>query len=317
MSKAKGVQLKTLGWDIDLQDPTQPYLDTSQKQKIMTQLGRIVSQLNDLRFEKLGSIIERDGMYFVGKCLAPAFIFHDRERLLDIPCGPFNSDKEYYDALLFVYLRHVEKLPLYGNVFFDPKPCEKDFQDWDAFLSTFEEWSLRTPDEEESLQNLLDYHTAGHFMRQMIPSLESTSSPPGFSLYHHDLSTGNLFVNDELEISCIIDWAYASTVPTTTANSTPGLPHPRDGTEPYLEMAFRSAFNVVKESPWICARRASHFTRLCLLDSQQEIVHLKELWGTDGLDEIQVWRLFRSAQRTENDLIQLAKELAEDDEDHE
>ena len=136
MSKAQGVQLKTLGWDSDLRNPEAPHLSATHKSRIMTRLGEIVSKLNDLRFDKLGSVVESDGEYSVGECLAPPFIFHDREFLGNINRGPFNSDKEYYDALLDVYARHLEELPLSSNVFFSgPKPKQRDFAKWEDYTS--------------------------------------------------------------------------------------------------------------------------------------------------------------------------------------
>jgi len=79
----------------------------------MRQLGGIASQLLNLRFNKIGSLFEEAGEYRVGKCLSPAFIFHDRETLGDaILRGPFEHDDNYYQALISVFLLHVQELRL-------------------------------------------------------------------------------------------------------------------------------------------------------------------------------------------------------------
>jgi hypothetical protein len=100
-----------------------------QKEKIMRQLSGIASQLSNLRFNKIGSLFEKAGEYRIGKCLSPTFIFHDRETLGNaILQGPFEYDNDYYQALISVFLLHVQELRLQHNVFFTPIPILKDFE---------------------------------------------------------------------------------------------------------------------------------------------------------------------------------------------
>jgi hypothetical protein len=50
----------------------------------------------------------------------------------------------------------------------------------------------------------------------------------GFPLYHPNKSTQNIFVDENLQITYTINWAFASSVPPTILLVCPGLPHPSD-----------------------------------------------------------------------------------------
>lgn len=336
MSKAPGTQLQDSRWDPHPLEkgvfPQQQYLTQSQKEKVMRQLGGISSQLLNLRFDKLGSLFEEAGEYRVGKCLSPAFIFQDRETLGDvIQRGPSEHDDDYYQALISVFLRHVQELRLQHNVFFAPVPSLENFETSQSRRAAVSRWEdfVKIGGKIDSGQNRLDYCTAGHFMQQMVPFLRGETfgalSKPvdGFPLCHPDLSASNIFVDSELNITCIIDWAFASTVPVSTALVTPGLPHPRDGTEPYLDLAFKSGFiadrlyEEVKLEPslWECTRKASLFNRLVLLDGLQDYYYFKELYQSiyKPVEKVNISALFKTAQK-EDRLVELAEELADDEE---
>ncbi|OBT77340.1 hypothetical protein VF21_03433 [Pseudogymnoascus sp. 05NY08] len=171
-------------------------------------------------------------------------------------------------------------------------------------------------------------------MRKSLGS-NTTSSSPQFqfsmtlkhlkadALQFLDLSTSNIFVDSDLDITCVIDWAFASTVPVSTALITPGLPHPRDGTEQFLDLAFKSGFVAdrphgeakLELSLWECTRRAWFFTRLVLLDGLQDYYYFKELYTSvyKPTEDINISVLFKTAQK-EDKLIELAEELADDEE---
>ena len=216
MSKAPGTQLQDFRWDPHPLEkgifPQRQYLSNTQKEKIMRQLGGIASQLLNLRFDKIGSL--EAGEYRVGKCLSPAFIFHDRETLGDaIQRGPFEHDDDYYQALLSVFLVHAQELRLQHNVFFAPIPILKDFETSQSRRSAGDRWEdfTKIGGKIDSGKNRLDYCTAGHFLQRMIPFLRGeafkTLARPvdGFPLCHPDLSTRNIFVDSDLNITCIID----------------------------------------------------------------------------------------------------------------
>jgi hypothetical protein len=171
MSKAPGTQLQDFRWDPHPLEkggfPQHPHLSKTQKEKIMRQLGGIASQLLNLRFSKIGSLFEEAGEYRVGKCLSPAFIFHDRETLGDdILRGPFEHDDDYYQALISVFLLHVQGLRLQHNVFFAPIPILKDFETSQSRRSASRRWEdfVKIGAKIDSGKNRLDYCTAGHFM---------------------------------------------------------------------------------------------------------------------------------------------------------
>lgn len=298
MSKAPGTQLQNHRWHPHPLDkgvfPQRQQLSQMQKEKIMQQLGGVVSQLLNLRFNKLGSIFLEAGEYHVQKCLSPAFIFQDRETLRDVKQGPFTHDDEYYQALISVFLRHAQELRLQHNVFFAPIPSLKEFETSQSRRSAISRWEdfVKIGGKIDCGQNRLDYCTAGHFLQQMVPHLRgetfgALSKPAnGFPLCHPDLSASNIFVDSELNITCVIDWAFTSTVPVSTALITPGLPHPRDGTEPFLNSAFKASFlenglydkKQLAQALWESTRRAWLFTRLTLLDGSQDYHYFKKLY---------------------------------------
>ena len=76
-----------------------------------------------------------------------------------------------------------------------------------------------------------------------------------------------------------MDWAFASSVPMAELLTTPGLPHPKDDTEPSLTAAFRAGFTnhlereeskIVLPAVWEARRKVWLFTRLINLDALQE-----------------------------------------------
>jgi hypothetical protein len=145
----------------------------------------------------------------------------------------------------------------------------------------------------------------------------------GFPLCHPDLSASNIFVDSELNITCVIDWAFTSTVPAPTALITPGLPHPWNGTEPFLVLAFKTSFiengpygdEKLAQALWESTRRARLFTRLTLLDGLQDCHYFKELYTSvyKPTQEVNTSALFKAAQK-EDKFVQLAEELADDEE---
>jgi len=72
-------------------------------------------------------------------------------------------------------------------------------------------------------------------------------------IHHPDLSVNNIFVDEEFNITCIIDWAFCSTVPLSILLTAPGLPQSRHELDesllPMFEKGFRHALeeNVQRE----------------------------------------------------------------------
>jgi hypothetical protein len=337
MSKAPGFPLSRFAWDacpegmISSRKP-RPYLGRANKEKIIAQLGTVTSQLLNLRFDKIGSLFEEDGEYRVKECLSPALIWHQRDSLGDdVARGPFQHDLDYYQSLLSAFLLHAKELPLEQHAFFAPIPELKELETFLAHRSAVSRWNdfVALGSKIDSSKNRLDYCIPGHFLQKMIPeigpqsftTLETLGS--GFPLWHPDLSTSNISVDNEFNITCIIDWAFSSTVPISTLLMTPSLPHPRDEVDPTLVPTFRASFThqffegkAVKLDPefWDSTRRAWLFTRLVTLDGLQDYRYFTELYALvykpEG--EINVPRLFRGAQK-EIEFVELARTLAEED----
>jgi hypothetical protein len=171
----------------------------------------------------------------------------------------------------------------------------------------------------DSGRNRLDYYTAGYFCKQMIPFISGGSAPAlasfgdGFGPHHPDLSTSNIFVDDDLNITCIIDWAFVSTVPMSTCLMTPSRPHPRDDMDPTLDSAFRSSLidthlqgkstkladTKLLAELWEHTRRAWLFSRLVILDGVRDYDYFKELYtSVYKPQEINISSLFNVAQKT-------------------
>lgn len=180
----------------------------------------------------------------------------------------------------------------------------------------------------DSSKNRLDYCIATHFLRQMVPSLSRQSFAAladinGYPLSHPDLSTSNIFVDDDFNITCIIDWEFSSTVPISTLLMTPSLPHPRDEFDTTLVPSFRASFiyhffqgqDIKLDSEfWDSTRRAWLFTRLVTLDGLQDYRYFTELYASVYKLEvdIDVPRLFKDVKKEEK-FVELATVLAEDD----
>nr|KMM69395.1 hypothetical protein CPAG_05711 [Coccidioides posadasii RMSCC 3488] len=257
MSRATGVPLSNYSWRPQPCEPISSQgrrclLRVNEKRKIMQQLGVIMSQLSRLRFNKIGSLFEEKECFKVGPCLAPGLLLRDRHTLQGIPRGPFNTESEYYKGLLSAYFADLRESTLEHHAFFAPVPVPTEYDRYSSYLAATDRWNdfVALDSKIENSQNRLDYFVAGLFLESMIPILagyleeSSSDQPDGFPLYHPDLSLNNIFIDEHHNITCIIDWAFSFSAPSTILLSTPGLPHPRDEWEPTMTSAFRSGFTV-------------------------------------------------------------------------
>ncbi|KAF4630908.1 hypothetical protein G7Y89_g7225 [Cudoniella acicularis] len=338
MSKAPGFALRNFAWNpspkgiVSSRKP-RPGLKRINKEKIMKQLGEICSQLLNLRFNEIGSLFEEDGEYRIKKCLSPPLVWHERDSLSDndVPRGPFQNAHDYYKSLLSAFLLHVKELPLEQHAFFAPIPELREFETLASYQSAVSRWNdfVAVGSKIDSSKNRLDYCIAGHFLHNMIP-LISQQTPAifsdfanGYPLCHPDLSTSNIFVDCDFNITCIIDWAFSSTVPISALLVTPGLPHPRDEADTTLAPTFRASFIQhflqgkdfkLNAEFWDHTRIAWLFLRLVTLDSLQDYRYFTELHSLvyKQKEDIDVPRLFNNV-RKEEEFIKLAATLAEDD----
>ena len=338
MSKAPGFPLSNYAWNalpherFTSSNHPKPCLTMKNKKKVMMQLGKITSQLSGLRFDKIGSLVEEGGIYSLKECLSPALILHNRDTLGDeIPRGPFEHDCEYYESLLSAFILHIEDLPLEQHAFFAPIPVPEEFKTFESYRSATDRWNdfVTVGSKIDSAKNRLDYSIAGHFLQEMIPSIchKSFVTPgslmDGFPLHHPDLSTSNIFVDHEFNITCIIDWAFSSAVPMSTLLITPGLPHPRDQLDTSLISAFRAGFvqhsygekgMTLDPEFWDNTRRVWLFTRLVNLDGLQDYHYFAELYTSvyKLKEQINVPAIFKAIQGEEK-FLDKARMLAEGD----
>lgn len=118
----------------------------------------------------------------------------------------------------------------------------------------------------------------------MLAERENQIISPGFPLFHPDLSTNNLFVDDDLNVTCIIDWACASSVPKSMLLVCPGLPHSRNPPSLDFIASFTEGFVERKGfdgQPALLFENSNdlwQFARLVNLDSIQDYDRFSKLF---------------------------------------
>ncbi|KAK0621130.1 hypothetical protein B0T17DRAFT_591075 [Bombardia bombarda] len=297
-SKAAGRSLGSYDWSqpghqVKGFQNRRPLLPLSEKdrEKVMSQLGAIMSELSNHRFGEIGSIFrEENGKYSIRECLSPSLTWQERDSL-KLDRGPFHEEHDYLVSLISAFTSHAQELPL-------------------------------TP----HTKNVLFYCIAGQFLLEMIPRL-SSSVKKGFTLSHPDLHLGNIYVDDDFNITCIIDWSSTSSGPSTELLGTPSLGGSAAPPSEYLVAAFRSGFTkrateVISElshsNLWAKSDRMWHFSRLVRLLSKNDYEHFRKLFelvykpsneGDEG--RVGILSLFHErANRVENQklLAELQKE---------
>ncbi|KAF7560258.1 hypothetical protein G7046_g3883 [Stylonectria norvegica] len=332
-SKAPGRALSDYDWfDVSREPPGYelpwPLLPLSDedRQKVMRQLGTIMARLSEIRFDKIGSISEDDqGRFHIGECLSPSLVWQWRDSLDAVTDrGPFPEECHYLNSLILAFTSHAKDLPLNPHVFFAPLPDSLEYPTWDSLRAAVDRWNdfIAVGDKTESSRNRLSYCIAGQFLRDMVPQLQSTADG-GFTLSHPDLHLGNIFVDEDLNITCLIDWGFTTSGPITELLATPGLEGstslpPRSQTD-----AFRSSFDSVtskiEPNEWNKADMMWLFSRLVRLLSKQDLDLFKALYeivfeSENGglLGSVDYARLFQ--QRAQDDSNKrLSAELREDD----
>ncbi|KAM3528035.1 hypothetical protein MY4038_006095 [Beauveria bassiana] len=324
MSKAVGRSLREYHWincttPRFTADPLRLPLPDGARENIMRQLGAIMGRLSRLRFDKIGSVFEDGrGSYVVGECLSPALIWQHRDSLEDtaIERGPFPYDSQYLASLISAFVGHAKELSLSPHVFFAPIPYEGDYLTWSSYRAAANRWNdyVAVGAKVESSKNVLDFCLAGQVLQQMIPRISMPEK--SYTLFHPDLNLGNVFVDDEFNITCLIDWGSASTGSLSELLATPGLQ-----TRPPEQQvsAFRQGFAAAEYPPpaesWDKADMMWSFSRLVRLTSEYDFAHFKDLYRlvyrADAEDD-DVTALFRRMAAEEKNKT-LLEELREND----
>ncbi|KAI1062295.1 hypothetical protein LB506_006264 [Fusarium annulatum] len=289
MSKAGGRPLSDYDW-IELsriegyptRRPLIPLTDQD-REKVMKQLGVIMSRLSDCHFDKIGSLLEdSDGNTFVGECLSPSLLWQHRDELEGIDRGPFDWGSQYLRSLISAFKAHAEELSLTPHSFFAPIPDPFEYPNWASYRKAVDRWQTfcSIGDKVEGNKNRLAFCIAALFLNEMVPSLTSTDQ--NYVLCHPDLHVGNIFVDEDLNITSIIDWSSASSSPRAELFATPGLNGSVSPPQQSLITAFRSGFGSVAQNSepeqWERADKMWYFVRLVRMLSTQDYTHFKSLY---------------------------------------
>ncbi|KAF5234209.1 hypothetical protein FANTH_12246 [Fusarium anthophilum] len=283
-SKASGRTLSDYRWTEPVVQPpnlrhpiSQPPLSESDRDRIMNQLGAIMSRLSKVHFDKIGSLFEDDtGGFSVGECLSPVFTWQSRDSLgTKIERGPFTDEIPYLQSLISTFTAHAEELPLTPYLFFSSLPKPADYPTWDSFRAAVDRRGdfIVVGDKLEGSKNRLDYCIAGQVLEEMIPQLSSDSTV--FTLSHPDLHTGDIFVDEDLNVTCIIDWGSATTGPMTELLATPGLAVSSKPPSATLTAAFQAGFSEeylnINEDVWRRGEMMWSFSRLTGVENPSDL----------------------------------------------
>lgn len=156
--------------------------DEAQKKTVMGGLADVYIELQKSTFYLLGSL-DRVGTDRVGPLCRPEFVNLVKGETRTI--GPFHSVEEYHEASL----RHILNMILKGEVYTE-RPV-------DAYLIHL-------------------------FLLDLIPLLvPATGADGAFYLMHGDKLGEHILVDDNLNITGIIDWQHAHTAPAGTVFRSP------------------------------------------------------------------------------------------------
>jgi serine/threonine protein kinase len=290
MSKASGRPLSEYDWmELSARVPGYPVyfellpLTDQDREKIMTQLGRMMSSLSGTHFHNIGSVFDDgEGNYSIGECLSPSMIWQSRDQLEGLDRGPFHDESQYFRALISTFICHVKELRLAPHSFFAPIPDPLEYPNWTSYRAAIKMWNSFTSIDDgiEGDRNRLFYCIAGHILYEMMPHIITTSR--NFVLSHPDLHTGNIFVDENLNITCIIDWGSASSGPLAELLATPGMNGSVSPPPESLIAAFRSGFEqggqVIRSDEWKRSEKIWRFSRLIRLLSTQDYTLFKVLY---------------------------------------
>lgn len=305
---------------------TQPSLDIQHRGQILSQLGAITWKLSQLRFDKIGSLFEEAGSFQIKECLSRGHVLHDRYKL-EIPRGPFASQTDFHDSLISAFSEHARDLPLSHHCFIAPVPLQDAYQSRGQYENAMELWNdfVTVGCKIDSSVNRLDYIIAGDALHDIIRKLDFPAVNPGsFPLCHADLSVNNIYVDDDYNITCIIDWAFSSSVPESTLLAPPGLPQFGDEISSVLHTSFIDGF--IAAIPGSSGQKEIHgyreildrgqlfwrLTRLLNLDSTGDYNLFATVWDfTHCLSRD--WEQYLLQQRRSPRFVQLYSEVREED----
>lgn len=132
-------------------------------------------------------------------------------------------------------------------MFHAPVPTQQEYDTFSEYHIATDRWNdyVTVGAKIESAKNRLGYTSAALAILELVPLLAERDDQilsSGFPLFHPDLSTSNLFVDDDMNVTCLIDWACTSSVPKPMLLVCPGLPHSRNPTPLEFVDSFAQGF---------------------------------------------------------------------------
>lgn len=332
MSKAHGSPLQYIWKTLDAHEAD---ISQGQKAKVLYQLGVITEHLSRLRFDQAGSLFEEDGEYYIKTCLSRGLLLNERHTLEDIPRGPFKFEREYYKAQILAFIEHVKYLHLGHHCFFAPIPASSEYSDYAGFWEASNWWSdfVTVQSKIDSSDNRVDYVLAGEVLSEIVTKWIDDPSEDfrdayehRFAIHHADLSVNNIYVDEDFNITCIIDWAFCSAVPLSMLLMTPGLPQSRHEVDASLFPAFENGFRCAHEEKterqgvgrgtlcWMLSRSRPMWllSRFLSFDSTTDYYLFKALWDLTGYYHQDMAEFFHTKQSS-NHYISLHSELKKED----
>ncbi|OQE25873.1 hypothetical protein PENFLA_c008G05109 [Penicillium flavigenum] len=301
MSKAQGWPLQNV-WTTN---PSADRLKLADKEKVMLQLGQITWKLAQVRFDHIGSLFEENNSVKLGECMSRGHILHERYSLEELPRGPFATESEFYSSLTTAMVHHAESLPLKPRCFVAPIPSREDYENDAAHIDACKLWNgfVAIGDKIDSAENRLDYIVVADALKDLIAQRTSVypthTLPDPFPLHHPDLSVNNIFVDDDFNITSIIDWSSCSSVPLAILLAPPGLPQSRHALSEELNEVFREGYKEASRSNCQGERKSFlSFNALAILEDSEFSWSLIRLLTFDSTDDL---RLFRTLWNTVHD----------------
>lgn len=227
MSTARGIQLD---WD-----DTPP----EGRESVMMGLAKCARDLSRLSFDQIGSLIRVNGSDIV-----PTRSLH--RSLSKISAGPFRSSREYFKAQLQQFHEDVNAPTNSSRVpFLREIPHRDNFKSVEDYLAadrTYNDTAVHGANDWDTAQNIACYKRLYEELKESLQVLVNLDAPE-YMLAHPDLNSSNIFIDPSTyEITCIIDWERASTVPMESFYVVPHLPDPRGPLDDRLRDVYIQAF---------------------------------------------------------------------------
>ncbi|KAI4223183.1 MAG: hypothetical protein L6R36_005624 [Xanthoria steineri] len=282
-----------------------------------------------------GSLFEEDGQFCIRTCLSRGLQASQRDLLDDIPQGPFTTEKDYYEAHIAAFREHVQYLPLETHCFFAPLPAEDEYPAYTDRVKAVDHWNnfVAAQNKIDGSYNRTDLVIASDALPYMIKKW-TTDLPKEFphhdknrfALQHPDLNVNNLFFDQDLNITCIIDWQFCSAVPLPILLTAPGQPNSRYKLPPSLISAFESGFrHALHQNPSPSPLETSKhlhrvlntsgpislFTRFVTLDCLNDYHVFHDLWTHTKPPHENLLSYFRAAHQSEKYIAHRAEYEAE------